>query len=74
LIRPEKLLAFGGQKRWIFLPGIESPGKVGNNGIQEVVGSIPIGSTKKSITWTPLKFSPSANCPPFVRVRSLIRP
>jgi hypothetical protein len=33
------------QKRWIFLPGIGSPGKVGNNGIQEVVGSIPIGST-----------------------------
>src|SRR5215475_3935394 len=32
------------------------------NGIQEVVGSIPIGSTNKSITWTPLKFSPSANC------------
>ena len=26
--------------------GIGSPGKVGNNGIQEVVGSIPIGSTK----------------------------
>jgi hypothetical protein len=46
LIRPEKLLAFRGQKRWIFLPGMGSPGKVGNNGIQEVVGSIPIGSTK----------------------------
>jgi hypothetical protein len=45
LIRPEKLLAFGGQKRWIFLSGIGSPGKVGTNGIQEVVGSIPIGST-----------------------------
>jgi hypothetical protein len=25
---------------------IGSPGKAGNNGIQEVVGSIPIGSTK----------------------------
>jgi hypothetical protein len=46
LIKPEKLLVFSGQKRWIFLPGIGSPGKVGNNGIQEVVGSIPIGSTK----------------------------
>jgi hypothetical protein len=45
LIKPEKLLVFSGQKRWIFLPGIGSPGKVGNNGIQEVVGSIPIGST-----------------------------
>src|SRR5215831_9922773 len=32
------------------------------NGIQEVVGSTPIGSTKKSITWTPLKFSPCRNC------------
>jgi hypothetical protein len=46
LIKSEKLLAFSGQKRWIFLPGIGSPGKVGNNGIQEVVGSTPIGSTK----------------------------
>jgi hypothetical protein len=46
LIKPEKLLTFSGQKRWIFLPGIGSPGKVGNNGIQEVVGSTPIGSTK----------------------------
>jgi hypothetical protein len=46
LIKPEKLLAFSGPKRWIFLPGMGSPGKVGNNGIQEVVGSIPIGSTK----------------------------
>jgi hypothetical protein len=46
LPKSEKLLAFSGQKRWIFLPGIGSPGKVGNNGIQEVVGSIPIGSTK----------------------------
>jgi hypothetical protein len=45
LLKSEKLLAFSGQKRWIFLPGIGSPGKVGNNGIQEVVGSIPIGST-----------------------------
>jgi hypothetical protein len=45
LLKPEKLLTFGGQKRWIFLPGIRSRGKVGNNGIQEVVGSIPIGST-----------------------------
>ena len=32
------------------------------NGIQEVVGSIPIGSTK-SITCIPLKFSPFSNCP-----------
>jgi hypothetical protein len=45
LLKPEKLLAFTGQKRWIFFPGIGSPGKAGNNGIQEVVGSIPIGST-----------------------------
>jgi hypothetical protein len=34
-------------KTWIFLPGIGSPGKARNNGIQEVVGSIPIGSTKQ---------------------------
>jgi hypothetical protein len=46
LLKPEKLLAFSGQKRWIFLPGIGNPGKGWNNGIQEVVGSIPIGSTK----------------------------
>jgi hypothetical protein len=46
LLKPEKLLAFSGRKRWIFLPGIGNPGKVGINGIQEVVGSIPIGSTK----------------------------
>jgi hypothetical protein len=46
LLKSEKLLTFSSQKRWIFLPGIGSPGKVGNNGIQEVVGSIPIGSTK----------------------------
>jgi hypothetical protein len=46
LLKPEKLMAFRGQKRWMFLPGIGSPGKAGNNGIQEVVGSIPIGSTK----------------------------
>jgi hypothetical protein len=45
LLKPEKLLTLNGQKRWIFLPGIGSPGKVGNNGIQEVVGSTPIGST-----------------------------
>jgi hypothetical protein len=45
LLKPEKLLTFSGPKRWIFLPGMESPGKVGINGIQEVVGSIPIGST-----------------------------
>jgi hypothetical protein len=37
LIKPEKLLAFSGQKRWIFLPGIGSPGKVENNGIQTVL-------------------------------------
>jgi len=46
LIKPEKLMSFSAQKRWIFLLGIGSPGKAGNNGIQEVVGSIPIGSTK----------------------------
>jgi hypothetical protein len=45
LLKPEKLLTFGGQKRWIFLAGIGSRGKARNNGIQEVVGSIPIGST-----------------------------
>jgi hypothetical protein len=45
LIKAEKLLTFRGQKRWIFLAGIRSPGKFGNNGIQEVVGSTPIGST-----------------------------
>jgi hypothetical protein len=45
LIKPEKLLAFRSQKRWIFLPDLGSPGKVGNNGIQEIVGSIPISST-----------------------------
>jgi hypothetical protein len=39
-------MVVSGQKRWIFLPGIGSPRKVGNNGIQEVVGSTPIGSTK----------------------------
>jgi len=49
LIKPEKLMTFSGQKRWIFLLGIGSLGKVGNNGIQEVVGSIPIGSTKISM-------------------------
>jgi hypothetical protein len=34
LLKPEKLLAVSGQKRWIFLAGLGSPGKVGNNGIQ----------------------------------------
>jgi hypothetical protein len=34
LAKPEKLLIFSGQKRWIFVVGIGSPGKVGNNGIQ----------------------------------------
>jgi hypothetical protein len=28
------LIVVSGQKRWIFLPGITGPGKVGNNGIQ----------------------------------------
>jgi hypothetical protein len=46
LIRPEKLLAFSGQKRWIFLPGIGSPGKVRHNRTLEAMGSTPIGSTK----------------------------
>jgi hypothetical protein len=49
LLKPEKLLVSGGQKRWIFLPGTGNPGKAGNNGIQEVVGSIPIGSTNISV-------------------------
>jgi hypothetical protein len=30
----ENLIVVSGQKRWIFLPGIGSPGKVGDNGIQ----------------------------------------
>src|SRR5262249_15991850 len=42
----EKLIIFRGQKRWIFLPGIGSPGKAGNNRTLEAVGSTPIGSTK----------------------------
>ena len=33
------------------------------NGIQEVVGSIPIGSTINQITGMPFKFSPLSNCP-----------
>jgi hypothetical protein len=33
-MKPKKLLAFSDQKCWVFLPGIGSPGKVGNNGIQ----------------------------------------
>jgi hypothetical protein len=45
LLKLEKLLTFNGQKRWIFIAVLGSHGKVGNNGIQEVVGSIPIGST-----------------------------
>ena len=45
LAKPEKLLAFSGQKRWIFLPGIGSPGKVWHDRTLEVVGSTPIGST-----------------------------
>jgi hypothetical protein len=45
VLKPVKLLAFSSQKRWIFLAVLGSPGKVGNNGIQEVVGSTPIGST-----------------------------
>ena len=28
------LIVVSGQKRWIFLPGIGSPGRAGNNGIQ----------------------------------------
>jgi hypothetical protein len=60
LLKPEKLMAFRGQKRWIFLPGIGSPGKVGNNGIQEVVGSIPIGSTKDFMgLWVNDRLNPS---------------
>ena len=49
-------MTFSGQKRWIFLLGIGSPGKVGNNGIEEVVGSIPIGSTNKSIMSAVVRF------------------
>jgi hypothetical protein len=45
LDKGRKLLTFNGQKRWIFLPGMGSRGKVGNNGIQEIVGSTPIDST-----------------------------
>jgi len=45
LLKPEKLLAFSSQKRWIFLAVLGSPGKAGNNRTLEVVGSIPIGST-----------------------------
>jgi hypothetical protein len=45
LIKAEKLLPFSGQKRWIFLPGIGSPGKVWHDRTLEVVGSTPIGST-----------------------------
>jgi hypothetical protein len=47
LIKPEKLLAFSDQKRWIFLAVLASPGKAGNNRTLEVVGSTPIGSTIK---------------------------
>jgi hypothetical protein len=36
LLKPEKLLTFSDQKRWIFLPGIGNPAKAGNNGIQAV--------------------------------------
>jgi hypothetical protein len=36
---------FGGQKRWIFLAVLGSPGKGGNNRTLEAVGSTPIGST-----------------------------
>jgi hypothetical protein len=50
------------------------------NGIQEVVGSIPIGSTKniQQVRYLAVRESRAkslfpANCPCFVRVRSLIR-
>jgi hypothetical protein len=36
LLKLEKLLTVTGHKEWIFLAEIGSPGKVGNNGIQEV--------------------------------------
>lgn len=45
MLRLEKLLTVSGQKRWIFLPVLGSPGKAGNNRTLEVVGSTPIGST-----------------------------
>jgi hypothetical protein len=40
------------------------------NGIQEVVGSIPIGSTMNEITCVPLKLSQSCDCPCSVRILS----
>jgi hypothetical protein len=55
LLKPEKLLMFSDQKRWIFLPGIGSLAKAGNNGIQEVVGSTPIGSTIRLAGKTPAR-------------------
>jgi len=45
LLKPETLLAFSGQKRWIFLRGMGSPGKVWHDRTLEAVGSTPIGST-----------------------------
>jgi hypothetical protein len=47
----ENLIVFGGQKRWIFLAVLGSPGKVANNRTLEVVGSTPIGSTNFSTSW-----------------------
>jgi hypothetical protein len=44
LIQPEKLPNFSGQKRWIFIAGIGSPGKVWHDRTLEAVGSTPIGS------------------------------
>jgi hypothetical protein len=46
LIKLEKRLTVSGQKRWIFLAVLGSPGKAGNNRTLEAVGSTPIGSTK----------------------------
>jgi len=45
LLKQEKALVFSDQKRWIFLPGMGSPGKVWHDRTLEVVGSTPIGST-----------------------------
>jgi len=48
LIKLEKLLTFSGQKRWIFLPKLGSPGKVWHDRTLEAVGSTPIGYTNLS--------------------------
>jgi len=42
LLKPEKLLVVRGQKRWIFLPGIGSSGKV---------GLFLVAATRSDISW-----------------------